>query len=148
MKAQGVAAAGSRPEFRWLSKGDVTFAMASHQNSFGDPVVALAPRFFLAPRSEKLRLQNRNAIFSLRMTYGGFVCCLCIRKVQAPHNNKKPFTTQTAPSAVDGAVCVYRFEFFKKYSQISAVRHSCGRCQAPLAYPQSKQIWARHRILW
>ena len=40
VKARGVAAAGSRLKFRWLFKGDVTFAMASHSNLLGDPFVA------------------------------------------------------------------------------------------------------------
>ena len=37
---------------------DVTFVAESHPNSLRDPFVAFAPRFFLATRSEKLRLRS------------------------------------------------------------------------------------------
>ena len=37
---------------------DVTFPLVSYLNSFGDPFVAIAPRFYLAPRSVKLRLRS------------------------------------------------------------------------------------------
>jgi hypothetical protein len=36
---------------------DVTFSVESHPNSLPYPIVAFAPRFFLAPRSKKLRLR-------------------------------------------------------------------------------------------
>ena len=58
---------------------NVTFSVESHPNSFRDPIVAFAPRFCSVIHSAKLRLQNRGAIFSLRMTYSGFVALKIIR---------------------------------------------------------------------
>ena len=49
---------GSPNELGWLSKVDVTFAMASHRKSLRDPASAKASRFFLAIRSEKVRLRS------------------------------------------------------------------------------------------
>ena len=57
-KAQGVAVAGYGLKSRWLAKENVTFAVGSHPTSKPYPIVAIAPRFYLAPRSVKLRLRK------------------------------------------------------------------------------------------
>ena len=71
-KAQGVAAAGYGLKFRWLFMR-CNFTVARYPNSEPYPCGALAPWFHLVLHSVKLRLQNRDAIFSLRMTNSGFV---------------------------------------------------------------------------
>ena len=66
--------------------------MASHQNSLPYPIVAsllgfVSDRRLRLTPSTKLRLQNRDAIFSLRMTYSGFVLLLSL---EARRRGRRP----------------------------------------------------------
>ena len=86
-EAQGVAAAGYGLKSRWLPEENVTFAMVSHPNSLPYPIVAFAPRFFLAVRSEKLRqaqddrLIVRFALFvSSQQKAAKFFCQILLQK--------------------------------------------------------------------
>ena len=104
MKAQGGAVAGYGLKSRWLAEGNVTFSVESHPDSLPYPIVAFAPRFCSVIHSAKLRLQNRGAIFSLRMTYSGFVALKIIRGGKPPRDCKQSLRPYPATKKARGVI--------------------------------------------